>query len=182
MPTARQLHSTNAQLQSTAQLRSTAPSPACGRAHRWEQQGFFLASGPQTTEAQPPAQASSVSGESASSGITELVLTQHSPDAQLLLLPVLAHLSRNNERWITWITPAAIDRAALAAYGVETHKIRIIRNKDIESTRWILWEALNTGTSHTVIATPGELSDSGFVHLEEAAQAGNSRALLIRYR
>lgn len=164
MPAARQLH-------------TTAQSPARRDAGRWEQLSVFHASGPQTPEPQPALHA-----EQNNSGITELVLTQHSPDAQLLLLPMLAHLSRNNERWITWITPAAINREILAAYGVETHKIRIIRSADDEATRWILWEALNTGTSHTVIATPGELNDSGFTYLEEAAQNGNSRALLIRYR
>lgn len=164
MPTARQLH-------------STAQSPARSDASRLAQQGVFHSSRPQAAEPLP-----TPSTEQNNSGITELVLTQHSPDAQLLLLPMLAHLSRNNDRWITWITSAAIDRAALTAYGVETHKIRIIRSNDTESTRWILWEALNTGTSHTVIATPGELTDSGFTHLEEAAQTGNSRALLIRYR
>lgn len=117
-----------------------------------------------------------------SSGITELVLTQHSPDAHMLLLPMLAHLSRNAERWITWIADSPIDRLELASYGVDTDKIRIIRSNSDESTRWILWEALNTGTSHTVIATLDELSESGFDHLESAAQAGESRALLIRYR
>lgn len=117
-----------------------------------------------------------------SSGITELVLTQHSPDAQMLLLPMLAHLSRNAERWITWIADAPVDREVLASYGVETGKVRIIRSNCEESTRWILWEALNTGTSHTVIASLDELSESVFSHLESAAQAGKSRALLIRYR
>lgn len=121
-------------------------------------------------------------GDATNSGITELVLTEHSPDAQLLLLPMLAHLSRNHERWVTWISPTAIDRTTLDAYGVDMNRLRIIRCEDEESTRWILWEALNTGTSHTVIATPGELNDSGFAHLEEAAHASNSRALLIRYR
>ncbi|WP_439134166.1 cell division inhibitor SulA [Pseudomaricurvus sp.] len=126
-------------------------------------------------EAQPQAAA-------ATSSITELVLTQHSPDAQMLLLPMLAHLSRNAERWITWITDAPVNRDELASYGVDTDKVRIIRSQSDESTRWILWEALNTGTSHTVIATLNELNENSFHHLETAAQAGESRALLIRYR
>lgn len=120
--------------------------------------------------------------EQNSSGVTELVLTQHSPDAQMLLLPMLAHLSRNNERWITWITNTPINRSALTAYGVETHKIRLVRTADPEATQRLLHEALNTGTSHTVIASLGELNDSGLSSVESAAKTGNSRALLIRYR
>ncbi|GAB3110775.1 hypothetical protein G8770_21145 [Aestuariicella hydrocarbonica] len=116
------------------------------------------------------------------SGITELVLTQHSPDTQMLLLPMLAYLSSNNDRWITWISDAPVDRNVLAAYGVDTHKIRVIRESSEESTRWILWEALSAGTSHTVIATLSDASEETVSHLESAAQEGNSHGLLIRYR
>lgn len=116
------------------------------------------------------------------SSLTELVLTQHSPDANLLLLPMLAHLSKDCNRWITWISDTRIDRQLLEQFGVDTKKIRLIHSDCTESTRWILWEALNGGTSHTVIATPGIISESELAHLETAAQAGKSRGLLIHYR
>ena len=123
-----------------------------------------------------------VSNPQQSSDITELVLTQHSPDAELLLLPMLAHLSRDAERWITWICDRKIDRKNLANYGVDTDKLRIIYSDNLEDTHWILWEALNAGTSHTVIATPGQLSDDAMSHFESAASGGDSRGLFIRYR
>ncbi|MAZ89768.1 MAG: hypothetical protein CL693_19200 [Cellvibrionaceae bacterium] len=120
--------------------------------------------------------------QKASSDITELVLTKHSPDAKQLLLPMLAHLSQDSERWITWICDHKVDRNKLADYGVDTDKIRIIYSNQPEDTHWILWEALNAGTSHTVIAAPGDLNDEAMRHFENAAQLGNSRGLFIRYR
>lgn len=123
-----------------------------------------------------------VSNRQQSSDITELVLTQHSPDAELLLLPMLAHLSRDNERWITWICDRKIDRNNLTNYGVDTDKLRIIYSDNLDDTHWILWEALNAGTSHTVIATPGQLSDDAMSYFESAAASGDSRGLFIRYR
>ncbi len=116
------------------------------------------------------------------SDITELVLTKHSPDTELLLLPMLAHLSRDTERWITWICDSKIDRQHLKNYGVDMDRIRIIYSDQLNNTHWVLWEALNAGTSHTVIAAPGLLSDDDLHHFEEAAQAGSSRGLFIRYR
>ena len=116
------------------------------------------------------------------SSITELVLTQHSPDEHLLLLPMVAHLSRITDRWITWVSPTRIDKSLLTSFGVDTNKIRLIQCDTEEDRRWILWEALSTGTSHTVIAAPGALSAEALSHLESAAHKGNSRGLLIRYR
>ncbi len=127
-------------------------------------------------------QARSRQQQNHTSDITELVLTKHSPDAELLLLPMLAHLSRDAERWITWICDSKIDRQHLENYGVDMDKIRIIYSDQLNNTHWVLWEALNAGTSHTVIATPGLLGDDDMRHFEEAAQAGSSRGLFIRYR
>lgn len=116
------------------------------------------------------------------SDITELVLTKHSPDAELLLLPMLAYLSRDTERWVTWICDQKIDRQNLANYGVDTDKLRIVYSDQLHNTHWVLWEALNAGTSHTVIAAPGSLTDEEMHHFESAAQSGASRGLFIRYR
>ncbi len=116
------------------------------------------------------------------SDITELVLTQHSPDAELLLLPMLAYLSRDTERWVTWICDKKVDRQNLANYGVDTDKLRIVYSDQLNNTHWVLWEALNAGTSHTVIAAPGSLTDEEMHHFESAAQSGGSRGLFIRYR
>lgn len=116
------------------------------------------------------------------SGVTELVLTKHSPDQLMLLLPMIAHLSQQADRWITWVTPGPIERAQLEQYGVDTTKLRMIHGQSQESANWILWDALNNGTSHTVIGEITKLSEQSFKHLENAALNGNAKALLVRYR
>lgn len=116
------------------------------------------------------------------SGVTELVLTKHSPDQLMLLLPMIAHLSQQADRWITWVAPGPIERRLLESYGVDTQKLRIIHSHNDESNAAILWDALNNGTSQTVIGAISALNDQAISHLEQAAQNGNAKALLVRYR
>lgn len=116
-------------------------------------------------------------------GITELVLTHNAPEQTQLLLPMVAHLSRTqSSRWLTWIGPGHIDRALLERYGVDTRAVRVIHAPDHENSRWILWEALARGNSHTVIASPGQLSDRELKQLEAAALKGQCQGLLLRVR
>jgi len=114
-------------------------------------------------------------------GVTELVLTSDSPDQLHLLLPMLAHLSHNSgDRWITWISPKHLNRDLLAAYGVNTQCIRLIHCQD--ENLWVIWEALASGTSNTVIASPGRLSEKELMQLEVAATKGECQGLLLRTR
>lgn len=116
---------------------------------------------------------------------TELVLTRHSPDEALLILPMLSHLCKGAERWVTWILDGQnghhLCRQELNRYGVDTRKLRLLHLPAGEDCRWLIWEALRAGTSEYVIASPGKLSEEAFTHLEEAAQQGNSHALLVNY-
>lgn len=116
------------------------------------------------------------------SSITELVFTRHSPDDNQLLLPMLAHFSRMTNRWITWIVSSPVDGRELAEYGVDTGKLRIIYSRNTADTRWMTWEALNNGTSHTVIATPGHINSNELTFLKQASRNGGSHGLLIHYR
>lgn len=119
----------------------------------------------------------------ARAGITELVLTRNAPEQSHLLLPMVAHLSQNYpDRWLTWVNPGLIERHTLERYGVDTRRIRLIHTGNPEDVRWIAWEALATGTSHTVIAAPGKLKRRDIQLLEEAAQRGQCQALLLRLR
>lgn len=116
-------------------------------------------------------------------GVTELILTNDSIDQLMLILPMIAFLSQSHkDRWISWITPQPISRKLLESYGVNTGVIRFIQCDDGESARWVAWEALAAGTSHTVIASPGKLSESELTQLETAARIGGSQGLLLRLR
>jgi cell division inhibitor SulA len=115
-------------------------------------------------------------------GVTELVLTSESPEQLHLLLPMLAYLSHNSgDRWITWISPKHLNRDLLAAYGVNTQCIRLIHCQD-ENPLWLIWEALASGTSNTVIASPGRLNEKELMQLEVAATKGECQGLLLRAR
>lgn len=124
-----------------------------------------------------------VAGKTASFGVTELVLANDSLDQLALILPMIAFLSNTRtDRWISWITPHPVARQLLETYGVNTKLIRFIHCEDGESARWITWEALAAGTSHTVIASPGKLGDKELFQLEQAANQGNAQGILLRLR
>lgn len=115
-------------------------------------------------------------------GVTELVLTSESSDQLHLLLPMLAYLSHNSgDRWITWVSPKYLSRDLLLAYGVNINCIRLIHSQD-ENPLWLIWEALASGTSNTVIASPGRLNEKELLQLEVAATKGECQGLLLRAR
>lgn len=116
-------------------------------------------------------------------GVTELVLTHSAPEQLTLLLPMIAYLSHEcGDRWITWIAPHNVTRSTLESFGVDTRRIRLIHCKDSSQALWVTWEALVAGNSHTVIASPGKLSDKELLQLELAAQNGECQGLLLRLR
>lgn len=117
------------------------------------------------------------------SGVTELVLANDSLEQLALILPMIAFLSHSRtDRWISWISPHPISRQLLESYGVNTKLVRFIHCADGENARWVAWEALAAGTSHTVIASPGKLTDKELNQLEQAAVAGNAQGILLRLR
>lgn len=123
------------------------------------------------------------SGRRHDSGVTELVLTSHSPEQAALLLPMLAYLSKTcHDRWITWVAPHNVTRQLLEDFGVATRLIRLIHLHNQQNALWITWEALAAGNSHTVIASPGKLTDKELKQLEAAAMQGNCQGLLLRVR
>lgn len=116
-------------------------------------------------------------------GVTELVLPVEQLGDMAMVLPMIAHLSqRDNNRWMTWIAPQGINRRLLEAYGVDTQRLRIIHTQTDIDCCWMIWEALSSGTSHTVIASPGVISDKALSQLDHAAKQGNCDGLLLRFR
>ena len=116
-------------------------------------------------------------------GVTELILSASQPQHMAMVLPMIAQLVRsNNNRWLSWITTKPLDRSVLLAAGIDISRLRFIYAQQSDDTCWITWEALRSGTSHTVIATPGILSSKALQQLEEAARIGKSQGLLLRAR
>lgn len=116
-------------------------------------------------------------------GITELIIANASPEQAALLMPMIAFLTKScADRWVTWIAPQHMSRDFLESFGVDTRFVRLIHCSDEESRLWITWEALAAGNSHTVIASPGKLTEKEFKQLEVAAAQGNCQGLLLRVR
>ncbi len=116
-------------------------------------------------------------------GVTELILTSDTPEQLSLLMPMIAFLSNSSQdRWITWIAPHNISRELLESYGVNTRYIRVIHCHNQLSLLWVTWEALAAGNSHTVISSPGKLTDKELNQLELAAAQGQCQGLLLRVR
>lgn len=118
-----------------------------------------------------------------SSGITELVIANTSPEQAALIMPMIAFLTQSCvNRWVTWIAPQHLSREFLESFGVDTRYVRLIHCNDEASRLWITWEALAAGNSHTVISSPGKLTDKELKQLENAAYQGNCQGLLLRVR
>jgi cell division inhibitor SulA len=114
-------------------------------------------------------------------GITEIVL----PDTQSssIYLPSLAFLSSQaNGRWLTWLVPHCMDKAALIKYGFDLKRTRFIYPTSQADCFGLIWKALAEGNSHTVVGSPGRLSEPLLSKLEGAARTGSCNGLLLRYR
>lgn len=118
-----------------------------------------------------------------STGLTEIVLPAGDEPDYDIVLPMLAHLSHQSEnRWLTWIAPRGITKARLLAFGFNLQRVQVISCNSKRDLPWLLWEALNNGTSATVVADIDGFSEQDMEKLELAASQGQCRALLLRHR
>lgn len=122
-----------------------------------------------------------ISPQRPSGGITEIVLP-NSRSASIYL-PSLAFLSSQSDgRWLTWLTSESMSKTELQNYGFDLNKARFIYPKNQDHCFWLLWEALAEGNSHTVVGSPGKLSETQISKLENAARVGGCNGLLLRDR
>ena len=113
--------------------------------------------------------------------LTELVV----PNAEqhTLLLPMLQYLSnQHKDRWVTIISDKAVSQRWLKEQGVNVNTIRVIQAQHINDALWMTWEAVANGTSHTVIAELGVQTSTVIRELEQAADEGDCRVVLVRSR
>jgi cell division inhibitor SulA len=114
-------------------------------------------------------------------GITEIVLPNSRSSS--VYLPSLAFLSsQDNGRWLTWLAPQSMSKVELQNYGFDLGRTRFIYPKTQEHCFWLIWEALAEGNSHTVVGSPGRLTERQLNRLENAAKVGGCNGLLLRDR
>ena len=113
--------------------------------------------------------------------ISEIILSCSQDNPYKLVLPMLAHLSHQcGDRWFTWITQSKLELHQLESYAFERAKIRVVRAKNDNEARWVLWEALRNGNSSTVVADLESLTKEERKHIENATITGNSNAIILR--
>lgn len=100
--------------------------------------------------------------------MTEVIIPQ-GQNSNAIVFPLVASLSKQveetvaaseqSQRWVTWITDRKPSTQQIHNLGASTDALRIIHTKTDNDCRWIMWEALKAGNSHTVIADMSSISE-----------------------
>lgn len=115
-------------------------------------------------------------------GITEILIPGNAWE-QDLVLPMLAHLSRQNsseQKWFTWISPQPLTKDQLERFDFNCTRIRWIKSTSDAYSLWLLWEALSNGNSDTVVAIFDKLNEAQRSDLEQAAEIGKTKGIVLR--
>jgi protein ImuA len=109
------------------------------------------------------------------------ILPAHEGIGELRLLgPALAGLSRRGLR-LAWIAPPHLPYApALAAAGIDTAKLVIVRTASPRQTLWATEQALAANACGAVLAWPGAAKYAELRRLQIAAEGGRAPAFLFR--
>lgn len=110
--------------------------------------------------------------------IAEIAVARDSD--QTLLMPIIATFSHYDERWLTWITDSVPSKEQLLDYGVNLRALRLIYINRHQDSRWLIWEALAQGNSHTVVTELGKLTKKDVGLMEGAAAQGSTQGIIIR--
>ena len=121
------------------------------------------------------------------SRMTEVIIPQ-AQNSNHILLPLVASLSKQQQsptpqacsRWVTWITDRRPNRQQLDSYGSDNSNIRVIHTRAQDDNRWVIWEALSTGNSRTVIADITNITTDDLTEFEAAARQGQCVGILAR--
>ncbi len=119
-------------------------------------------------------------------GVSEIILPETRNSSLELVLPMLAHLSHKaGSRWMSWIGTNNLSKSTFDEYQFENANVRLIRSQSNEETLWMMWDALNHGTSSFVVGefqSGIKLQRNEVKQLEQACYSGNCRALILKYR
>lgn len=114
--------------------------------------------------------------------ITEIIVPNIN-ETQSIILPIVASFSQQtSQRWLTWITHRTPSKAMLEMLGADFTHLRMVHCKENVDARWIVWQALAQGNSHTVIAEQDFWSPEDKDDMNNAAEMGNTRGVLIRHK
>lgn len=115
-------------------------------------------------------------------GVVMDILLDEADVAELkVLLPTLAQLSRQQERWVLWVAPPEIpDDQVLELAGLDISRVLVVRTETISNRLATIERALSYGECSAVVAWPGAISESELNRLQIAAHKGRSYCYLMR--
>lgn len=116
--------------------------------------------------------------------MTEVIIPQGS-NSHHIIFPLVASMTKQQilqkqQTWVTWITDRQPSYEQLKHFGVNAEALRVIHIDKHKDNRWIIWEALNTGNSHSVIADICDINANDVKQMEVAAANGQCTGVLIR--
>lgn len=113
--------------------------------------------------------------------LTEVLMPQHGIGALRLLMPALARLSQEEDRWICWVAPPYVPYApALVGGGVDLSRVLLVHPDAHQDGLWAVEQSLRSGTCSAVLAWPTLDDSTALRRLQLAAEVGNSLGFLFR--
>jgi cell division inhibitor SulA/protein ImuA len=146
----------------------------------WRGGGFARASAPAIPSGFPGLDAELPGGGWPSGALVE-ILPAHEGIGELRLLgPALAALTERGLR-LAWIAPPHLPYApALAAAGIDTGKLLIVRTPCARQSLWAAEQALASNSCGAVLAWPKSAKYAELRRLQIAAEGGRASAFLFR--
>ncbi len=113
--------------------------------------------------------------------VTEILYQRPGQGELRLLLPALAQLSRNDNRWQTWFNPPFQPYGpGLAHWGIALDRLLVCQAPAMDDLLWSLEQCLTTGGSHAIVAWVEKLDKARMRRLQLAAEKGRIPVFLLR--
>ncbi len=117
------------------------------------------------------------------SRIVEFVVPNISLDALAFILPLLGHLSFSEDpRWVTCIGSLLLSKKACRQFGLNRYRLLQVLPSQRCNVVDIAERALSAGKSHTVFCQVETISAQDLSKLEQAAERGQARCVIVRCR
>jgi len=114
-------------------------------------------------------------------GVLELLFDRPGIGEMRLLHPALARLSREQSRWLLWVSPPFLPYPpALAGAGIDLSRVLVARPDNRIDALWTLEKALVSQSCSVVLAWPKTLKEKEIRRLQVAAKDGGCLGVLMR--